>query len=122
MAPIAGAFAGQDDRPNLLSILINLTFGFIAGLMFFFGPKDVIAYGSKLAGELMKMAGQGAQMAQFGFASAAPYVVLAPILGIFGKQLSSIRSLKGFGFFAAAVIVGLAAAYFSQGYFVSLMK
>ena len=118
--PMMGAMAGHDDRPNLLSILINLAFGFIAGLMLFLGPKEVIAYGTKLAGDIMGSAG-GGQMAQFGFAQAAPYVVLAPILGIFAKQLSAVRTIKGFGIFAAAVLVGFAASYFSQGYFSMLI-
>ncbi|MEK7567567.1 MAG: hypothetical protein AAB513_01430 [Patescibacteria group bacterium] len=107
---------GQDDGINLLSILINIAFGFIAGLMFFLGFKEVIAYGTKLAGELIKLTPQGQQMAAFGFAtSAAPYIVIAPIFGMVLKQLSSVRSLKSFAFFVIAVGIGFLGAYLGQG-------
>src|SRR3989344_5047701 len=110
-----GGFGQDAGGTNLLSILINLAFGFVAGLMIFIGPKEVLAYGSKLAADLIKLSGYGQQMAAFGFATtAAPYIVLAPIVGMVAKQLSSVRSLKGFLYFAIAVIVGCAGAYFSQ--------
>ena len=111
-----------DNGINLLTILINIAFGFVAGLMVFLGAQQVIAYGSKLATQLIKMSGYGQQMAAFGFATtAAPYVVLAPIAGIVVKQLSSVRSIKGFAIFIITVGIGFAAAYFSQGYFHTLM-
>ncbi len=115
---------GQDhSETNLLSIVINLVFGFVLGLMIFIGPKEVIAYGTKLAGDLMKLTGYGQQMAAFGFATtAAPYVVLTPIVGMVARQLSSVRSLKSFGYFAVAVIVGCAIAFFSRGYFITLIS
>ena len=110
------------QETNLLSILFNVAFGFVLGLMIFIGPKEVIAYGSKLAGDLIKLTGYGQQMAAFGFATtAAPYLVLAPIAGMVARQLSSVRSLKSFAYFAVAVIVGCAGAYFSQGYFTTLI-
>ena len=116
MMASAGAFGQDTQGTNLLSILINLAFGFVAGLMIFIGPKEVIAYGTTLAGDLMKLTGYGQQMAAFGFATAAaPYVVLAPIAGMVAKQLSSVRSLRGFGYFGAAVFGGLAVSYFSYG-------
>jgi hypothetical protein len=37
------------------------------------------------------------------------------------KQLASVRSLKGFAYFAAAVIAGFAIAFFGQGYFAGVM-
>ena len=62
-------------------------------------------------------------MASFGFATTAvPYLVLAPIVGMVLRQLSSVRSLKNFAYFAIAVIVGFAVAYFSQGYFSTLIS
>src|SRR4051812_6275199 len=91
--PMMGAMGTQEQGPNLLSILINLAFGFIAGLMLFLGFQHVIAYGSKLASDLIKLSGYGQQMAAFGVATtAAPFVVIAPIAGMFAKQLASVRS------------------------------
>ena len=118
MMATPGGFGQDAQGTNLLSILINVTFGFVLGLMIFIGPGEVIAYGSKLAGNLMGLTGYGQQMAAFDFAAtAAPYIVLAPIVGMVLKQLSSVRSLKSFAYFAVAVIAGCAGAYFSQGYF-----
>ena len=116
--------SGQDAQgANLLSILINVAFGFVLGLMIFIGPKEVIAYGSKLAGDIIAFSGYGQQMAIFGFATtAAPYIVLAPIAGLVVKQLSSVRTLKSLAFFAGAVIVGVGVAYFLQGYVLTLMR
>ncbi|OGF78334.1 hypothetical protein A3A15_00490 [Candidatus Giovannonibacteria bacterium RIFCSPLOWO2_01_FULL_43_60] len=123
MNPMVSGFDQAQPGTNLLSILINLAFGFVIGLMIFFGPKDVLEYGSKLAGELIKLTGYGQQMASFGFATAAaPYIVIAPIAGIVLKEISSVRSLKGFAYFAIAVLVGVAVAYFSQGYFATLIS
>ncbi|MBI2024188.1 hypothetical protein HYT00_02285 [Candidatus Giovannonibacteria bacterium] len=120
--PMMPGFGQQEQGTNLLSILINLAFGFVIGLMIFFGPKDVIEYGSKLAGELIKLTGYGQQMAAFGFATtAAPFIILAPIAGMVIKEISSVRSLKGFAYFTIAVLIGVAASYFSQGYFQSVI-
>jgi hypothetical protein len=120
MSGMPGSF-GQQSETNLLSILINAAFGFVLGLMIFIGPKEVIDYGSKLATTLIKLTGYGQQAAMFGFATtAAPYIVLAPILGMVTKQLSSVRSLKSFGFFAGAAILGLLIAFFARGYFTTL--
>ena len=117
-----GGFGQDAGGTNLLSIVINLAFGFVAGLMVFLGPKEVIAYGSRLAEDLIKLTGYGQQMAAFGFATtAAPYIVLAPIAGMVAKQLSSVRSLKGFLYFAIAVIVGFVVSYFSYGYIATLL-
>jgi hypothetical protein len=122
MNPLMGMAGGMDEGPNLLSIIINVLFGFIGGLMIFIGPAIVVAYGSTLAAKLIKLSGYGQQMAAFGFATtAAPYIVLAPIAGIVAKQLSSVRSLKGFAYFALAVLAGVAVAFVAQGYIVSLM-
>ncbi len=108
---------GMGEGTNLLSISINLAFGFVLGLMVFLGVAEVIAYGTLLAEKLLALSGYGQQMAAFGFATtAAPYIVLAPIAGMVVKQLASVRSIKGFAYFAAAVLVGFAAAYFAQGY------
>jgi hypothetical protein len=102
---------------NLLSILTNAAFGFVAGLAVFWGPQEVIATGTKLASQYASLLSGFQQAAAFGFATtAAPYIVLAPIVGLALRQLSQVRSLKSFGFFAAAVAVGFVAAYFSQGY------
>jgi hypothetical protein len=103
------------ERPNLWSILINAAFGFVIGLMIFLGPKEVIAYGTKLAKSLLSLTGSGGQMGVYGFASAAPYIILAPLAGIVVKQLSAVRSIKSFLFFAGAVIVGIIIAYFAKG-------
>jgi hypothetical protein len=112
----------MNSETNLLSILTNAAFGFVAGLMVLFGPKEVIAYGTKLAGEIMQLVGYGQQMAAFGFATtAAPYIILAPIAGMVLRQLASVRSLKSFAYFAVAAIAGGAAAYFSQEYFKTLI-
>ncbi len=117
------ALGGSPDETSLLSILVNMAFGFVAGLMFFFGPKEVIAYGSELAGEIINLAGyRGGQMAAYGFATmAAPYILLAPLGGMVVRQLSSVRNLKSFAYFAAAVLVGIGGAYLSQGYFSTLI-
>ncbi|MBX4192057.1 hypothetical protein KW798_01050 [Candidatus Parcubacteria bacterium] len=114
---------GEQEGTNLFSILINIAFGFVAGLVVFIGFAEVVAYGSKLAADLIKMSGYGQQMAAFGFATtAAPYIVLAPLAGIVVKQLTSVRSIKSFLYFAAAIAVGFAVAYFTAGYFHTLMK
>jgi len=111
------------EGTNLLSISINIIFGLVAGLMFFIGFTEVIEYGSKLATQLIKLSGYGQQMATYGFAiSAAPYLVLAPIVGIVGKQLSSVRSLKGFLYFSLAILAGVAVAYLVQGFIIDQMK
>jgi hypothetical protein len=108
----------QNQGPNLLSIILNVAFGYVGGLMLFLGPMQVLTYGSHLASELLKTTGYGAQMSMFGAATtAAPYVVLAPIVGLVGKELSSVRSLKGFGYFAAAVLAGIVVAFLTKGYF-----
>lgn len=121
--PMPGNFGQQEQGTSLLSILINLAFGFVAGLMLLLGPKEVIAYGSTLASDLLKLSGYGQQMAAFGFATtAAPYIVLAPIVGMVARQLSSVRSLRSFAFFAAAVLAGGIAAFFAQGYFKALIS
>ena len=123
MNSMPGGFGQSSQETNLLSIMINIIFGFVLGLLIFIGPGEVIKYGSKIAGELIKLTGYGQQMGAFGFATtAAPYIILAPILGMVAKQLSSVRSLKSFGYFVAAVVVGFVAVYFSQGYFITLIK
>jgi len=112
----------QGGGTNLWSIILNIAFGFVAGLMVFMGVPHVLAYGSQLASEIMKQVGYGQQMGGFGLAaSAAPYIVIAPIAGLVVKELSSVRSLKSFGYFAAAVLVGFAIAFATQGYFASVM-
>ena len=121
-AMMPSGFGQSNERGNLLSILIDIAFGFVLGLMIFVGPKEVIAYGSKLAGDLVKIANLEQQLGVSGFATgAAPYIVLAPILGKVLSQLASVRSLKSFMYFAAAVLVGCVVAYFTQGYFSALI-
>jgi hypothetical protein len=120
MNPMMGM--GGDNGINLLSIIINIIFGFVAGLMLFLGVQEVLTYGSKLASDLIKLSGYGQQMAMFGLATtAAPYIVLAPVAGLVLKQLTAVRSIKTFAFFVGAVLLGLAAAFFSQGYFSTLI-
>lgn len=120
MNPMMGMGAGEGT--NLLSIIINILFGFAAGLMLFLGVGEVLTFGSQLAAQLIKLTGYGQQMAAFGLATtAAPYVVLAPIAGMAVKQLAAVRSLKSFAYFVVAVLVGVAVAYFAQGYVASLM-
>jgi hypothetical protein len=123
MNPLQNMMPGMGPQgPNLFSIILNIIFGFVIGLIVFLGFKDVIAYGTELAGNLLKLTGYGQQMSQFGFATTAlPYVVLAPIAGLVVKELSSIRTLKGFGYFVLAVLAGFIIAYFSQGYFASVI-
>lgn len=101
---------------NLWNILINIAFGFVIGLMIFLGIKETITYGTKLAKSLLALSGQG-QMGVYGFASAAPYIILAPLAGLVVKQLSAVRTLKSFLFFAGAAIVGIIIAYFTKGSF-----
>lgn len=106
---------GQDDGINLYSIILNIAFGFALGLIIFAGFEAVITYGSDLATKLIKLSGYGQQMAMFGLAtSAAPYVVLAPLGALVVKQLTSVRSIKTFIFFALAVVIGIVAAFFSH--------
>jgi len=113
---------GRQPETNLWSIILNVAFGFVLGLMVLVGAKEVIAYGTKLAGDLLKLTGQGQQMSAFGFAtSAAPYIILAPLGGIVVKQLSSVRTLKSFAYFAVAVLVGFAIVYFGKEYFTTLL-
>ena len=108
------------SETNLLSIILNIAFGFVAGLMYFFGVMEVIAYGSELAAGIMKTTGYG-QMGGFNIATAAPYIILAPLAGMVAKQLSSVNSFKGFLYFALAVAAGGGVAYLTQGYFVALI-
>jgi hypothetical protein len=113
---------GMNQSTNLFSIIINILFGFVLGLIIFLGFKEVLTYGSKLAADLMNLTGYGRQMGGFGFAaSAAPYIIIAPIVGLVVKQLSSVRSLKGFGYFTLAVAIGFAIAFFMRGYVMNLM-
>jgi len=113
---------GGESETNLLSIILNIAFGFVAGLMYLFGVQEVIAYGSELAGELIKLTGYGQQMGAFGLATAAPYIILAPLAGLVAKQLSSVRTLKSFLYFALAVAAGFGVAYLGQGYFETLIS
>lgn len=112
---------GGESETNLLSIVLNIAFGFVAGLMYLFGIQEVIAYGSTLAAALMKTTGYG-QMGGFSIATAAPYIVLAPLAGMVGKQLASVRSVKSFAYFVLAVAAGFAVAYVTQGYFAPLIS
>lgn len=109
--------SGMEQGTNLLNIIINLAFGFVIGLMVFWGPKEVISVGSKLAENIISLTGYGKQMGAFGFATTAlPYVILTPIAGIVVRELSRIRSLKVFGYFILAVAVGFVIAFFTQSY------
>lgn len=110
----------MESETNLLSIILNILFGFVAGLMYLFGIQEVIAYGSELAASLMKTTGYG-QMGGFSIATAAPYIILAPLAGMVAKQLSSVRSIKGFLYFALALAAGFGVAYLGQGYFETLI-
>ncbi len=122
MSNVAGMWT-QEPQTNLLNILVDVAFGFVGGLMIFFGPMPIIQYGTHLATDLMKQFGAGAgPLASFGIASAAPYVILAPVGGFALKQLASVRSIKGFAYFAASVLVGVAIAFFTKGYFAPLMQ
>jgi hypothetical protein len=112
----------QQPTTNLLSLLVDTAFGFIAGLMVFFGPMPVIAYGTHLAMDLMKQTGYGSgPLAMYGF-TAAPYVILLPIGGFALKELASVRSIKGFFYFAAAILIGFALAFFTRGSFAQLLQ
>jgi hypothetical protein len=115
MMPQMPGSMGQSQGTNLLSIIINIIFGFVVGLIVFLGFKDVISYGSKLAGDLISLTGYGKQMSAFGFATTAlPYVVLAPLAGMVARQLSSVRTLKSFGYFALALAIGFVIAFFHE--------
>jgi len=111
---------GGESETNLFSIILNIAFGFVVGLMYLFGVQEVIAYGSELAAGLMKTTGYG-QMGGFNIATAAPYIILAPLAGLVVKQLTSVRSIKSFLYFALAVGAGFAIAYVTQGYFEPLI-
>ena len=108
---------GQQSETNLLSILLNVAFGFIAALMFFFGVKEVLTYGTKLTLDLMQSVGYGQQFG--GYAQFAPYVVITPIAGLVLQQLAAVRSIKSFLYFAIAIGVGIGLAFVTQGYFVA---
>lgn len=110
----------QESETNLFSILLNVAFGFVVGLMYLFGVKEVIEYGSAIAADLMQTTGYG-QMSGFSIATAAPYIVLAPLGGLVVKQLSSVRSFKSFLYFALSVGAGFGIAFVSQGYFATLI-
>lgn len=58
---------------NLFSILINVAFGFVAGLMLFLGFKETIDFGSKLAADVIKLTGMGQQVGPF--ATFAPHTL-----------------------------------------------
>ncbi|MBX4198043.1 hypothetical protein KW782_01780 [Candidatus Parcubacteria bacterium] len=117
-----GGMPGMNQGTNLLNIITNLAFGFVIGLMVFFGPKDVIDYGTKLAGDLMGLTSYGKQFSGFGFATTAlPYVILAPIGGLVVRELSRIKSLKTFGIFVLAVAIGFVIAFFTRSYFTGLI-
>ncbi len=58
-----GMLGGVEEGTNLFSIIVNLAFGFVGGLMLFLGPQEIIAYGSELAEKLLKLTGYGQQMA-----------------------------------------------------------
>ena len=110
------------EGANLFSIIINLIFGFVIGLMIFMGVNEVLAYGTALAEKLLAVSGYSQQMAAFGMATtAAPYIILVPIAGLIVRQLSSVRSIKGFAIFAAVVLIGIAIAFFSQGYVATVL-
>src|SRR5437867_1331465 len=81
------------EGPNLFDILVNVAFGFIAGLILLLGFKEVIDFGTKLAGNLI-----GPQMTSGGLTSYASYIVIAPIAGLVVKQLTAVRSLKFLAF------------------------
>lgn len=114
-------FGGPESGTNLLSILINTAFGFVGTLMILIGWVKVIAYGSHLATQLLDVVGYGANMGGFGIATAAPYIVLAPIVGLVVKELAGVKSLKSFAYFAAAVAAGALIAFLTQGYFVAVI-
>ena len=116
MNPFENMMGGQNEGTNLFSILLNVAFGFVAGLIIFLGFKEVLELGTKYAQDLLSLIGYGDQLSSFGIAtSAAPFVVIAPIAGMVVKELSAVRSLKSFGFFAAAVIIGIVIAFFIKG-------
>lgn len=117
MNPFGSSMGGMNEGPNLLGILVNVAFGFVGGLMIFIGPKEVITYGTGLAQDIMELLGMNQQMSGFGFATAAPYIIITPITGMVVKELSAVRSLKSFAFFAAAVLTGLVIAFLTKGYF-----
>jgi hypothetical protein len=113
---------GMGQSTNLLSIIINIIFGFVIGLAVFWGLKEVIAAGKQIAENLFELSGYGKQMSSFGFATnIAPYVVLTPIVGMVVRQLTSVRSLKSFGYFAAALVAGFILAFFLQAYLKTLL-
>lgn len=106
------------ESTNLLSIITNVAFGFVLGLVVFLGFKETIELGTKYAEELLKLIGFDNQMGGLGFASYTPYIIGAPIAGMVVKELSSVRSLKSFAYFAVAVIVGFVIAVVTIGNFV----
>jgi hypothetical protein len=111
-----------EPTTNLLNLIVDVTFGFIGGLIIFFGALPVIKAGEHLAMELIKQTGYGSSpFASFGF-TAAPYIVLAPVGGFALKEIASVRSIRGFLYFIAAVFLGLVIAYFTKGYFAQFIK
>lgn len=106
---------GENQGRNLLSIIINVAFGFVIGLVVFLGLQETLALGTKYAEELLNLVGFNNQMGGFGFTSYAPYIIGAPIAGMVVKELSSVRSLKSFAYFAAAVAVGFTISFLVKG-------
>lgn len=117
-----GGMKLHEPETNLWSIILNAVFGFLLGVILIFGLREVIDYGTKLAQQALKLSGYGQEFAAMGISTAAPYVVLAPIGATVVKQLSSVRSLKSFGYFVASALAGLAIAFVMKGYLSTLIK
>lgn len=116
----------MDQAPNytipgefsLWNIVVSGALGFVLGLALFWGPSKLIAYGTKLAKQAISVSGYDSQLGIYGnyATSYLPYAILVFIFGLAVGQLSAVRSLKSFGFFAVSVLIGIIIAFFAKGY------
>jgi hypothetical protein len=104
----------NDDRPSLLTIIVDILFGFAIGLVYFWGVKEALHYGTALANKYIAMA-LPPQAAALSIGSYVPYVVFAPLAGFALRDVASVRSIKHFIVFIGCLAIGFAAAFFVQG-------
>lgn len=111
----------NNSGTNLLAVLINIIFGFVAGLVILFGVKAVLLHATKIAQDTISYFGFQSLPGYGLVTNFLPYIVLTPIIGMALRQLASVRSIRGFIYFVLAIAVGLGLAFFGKGYLVSLI-
>jgi hypothetical protein len=112
---------GESSNTNLLSILINMAFGFVAALVLFFGVKPVLLYATKIAQDVITYFGFQSLPGYGLVTNFLPYLVLTPIIAMALRQLASVRSIRGFIYFVLAIGLGFAIAYYNHAYFVTVL-